>query len=63
MDPKHDPTYRVGGSHYWYQLIIQLAVMPEYHPNYEFIKIFLWKYFFDEECCQKLSRSGRHPFR
>jgi hypothetical protein len=62
MDAKHDPIYRVGGSQYWHQLIIQLAVMPENDPNYEFIKKFLRKYSFDEECrLQHVARSSAGP--
>ena len=57
MDPANDPIYLPGGVQRWHQIIIQFAVQPKNDPNYERMRDFLRRYFFDEE--GRISRIGR----
>lgn len=49
MNPTDDPVYNPGGVQRWHQILIQFAVQPKDDPNYERMKNFLHRYFFDEE--------------
>jgi hypothetical protein len=49
MNPSDDPVYINGGVLRWHQLVIQYAVQPKDDPNYEWMKSFLRRYYFDEE--------------
>jgi hypothetical protein len=49
MNLTDDPVYKSGGAQKWHQLIIQYAVEQKDDPNYEWMKNFLRRYFFDEE--------------
>jgi hypothetical protein len=59
MNPTDDPVYSPGGVQRWHQILIQFAVQPKDDPNYERMKNFLRRYFFDEECrLRRIARSS-----
>jgi hypothetical protein len=49
MNPNNDPVYQHGGVHKVHQLVIQYAIEQKNESNYQWMKNFLRRYFFDEE--------------
>lgn len=59
MNPADDPVYKSGGVQKFHQLIIQYAVEQKNDLNYQWMKNFLRRYFFDEGGrLQRIARSS-----